>query len=208
MLTLYYIPGACSTVPHVALEWSGLAYNAQAVSREKIKSAEYLALNPQGQVPLLVDGDWTLTQNVAIVDYINDLAPDSHIFSAEGNKDVRVRARARQWLTFANSDLHKAFGPLFAADRMVDGEKAQNSLRELASKKILSLYAEINKALQHRHFLASKSISIADVYVFVTMAWAEKCQLDLSSYKHLTTLRQRVLEDAGVQRVLDTQGKL
>lgn len=65
-MKLYYLPGACSLVPHIALEWIGKPYEAEAVSREKIKSAEYLALNPQGAVPLLIDGDLALSQNAAI----------------------------------------------------------------------------------------------------------------------------------------------
>lgn len=57
MLTLYYLKGACSLVPHVALEWAQASYRAQEVSRETLKTPEYLALNPQGAVPLLQDGD-------------------------------------------------------------------------------------------------------------------------------------------------------
>ena len=81
MLTLHYFPGSCAFTPHVALEWSGLPYRVQAESRESIKTPAYLKLNPLGQVPLLEDGDWALSQNVAIIDYINDLAPQAGIFT-------------------------------------------------------------------------------------------------------------------------------
>ncbi|MDF7675629.1 glutathione S-transferase N-terminal domain-containing protein [Neisseriaceae bacterium ESL0693] len=208
MLKLYYLPNACSTVPHVALEWSGLTYTAQAVEHEEIKSAKYLALNPQGQVPVLVDGDWALTQNMAIIDYINDLAPNSHIFSVEGDSDVRIRARARQWLAFANSDLHPAFDILFGATRLIDGEQAQTDLQAHAAKKVLSLYEKVEQALQHQDYLAGNSISIADVYVFVTMRWAGALALDLSPFTRLADLRNRVQANAGVQHVLKQEGLL
>lgn len=104
MLKLHYFPGSCAFVPHVALEWSGLPYQAQAETRESIKEPAYLKLNPLGQVPLLEDDGWTLTQNVAIVGYIHDLAPKAGIF---GHGDTRTTAKARQWLSFANSDLHR-----------------------------------------------------------------------------------------------------
>jgi len=78
-LTLHYFPGSCAFVPHVALEWSGLPYRTQAETRESIKAPAYLNMNPMGQVPLLEDGGWTLTQNVAIIDYVNDLAPQAGI---------------------------------------------------------------------------------------------------------------------------------
>lgn len=208
MLELYYLPGACSTVPHVALEWSGLAYTAKAVGRDELKSPKYLALNPLGAVPLLVDGDWTLTENLAIIDYIDDLSPESNIFSVEGNLDIRVRARARQWLAFANSDLHPAYSLLFNSSRIIDGEKAQVDLQAHAAKRILSLYAVVDEALKHQHFLVGKNISIADVYIFVTMGWAQALELDLSHFTHLNTHYKRVADNPTVQYVLREQGQV
>ena len=95
MLKLYYLPGACSLVPHTALEWIGVDFDAQAVDHTIIKSPEYLALNPNGQVPLLQEGSWTLTQNVAILDYLNDVYPQAKLY---GSGDARAVARAREWL--------------------------------------------------------------------------------------------------------------
>ena len=95
MLTLHYFPGSCAFVPHVALEWSGLPYRTQAETRESIKAPAYLNMNPMGQVPLLEDGGWTLTQNVAIIDYVNDLAPQAGIYT---HGDAKQQAKARQWL--------------------------------------------------------------------------------------------------------------
>ena len=110
MLKLYYLPGACSLVPHTALEWIGVDFDAQAVDHTIIKSPEYLALNPNGQVPLLQEGSWTLTQNVAILDYLNDVYPQAKLY---GSGDARAVARAREWLAFLNADLHKDFSLIF-----------------------------------------------------------------------------------------------
>lgn len=114
MLRLYYLPGACSLVPHTALEWIGVDFDAQAVDHTIIKSPEYLALNPNGQVPLLQEGSWTLTQNVAILDYLNDVYPQAKLY---GSGDARAVAYAREWLAFLNADLHKAFSLIFGAAR-------------------------------------------------------------------------------------------
>ncbi len=48
-MKLYYMAGACSLVPHTALEWTGVAYDAEAMKLADTKTPEYLALNPQGQ---------------------------------------------------------------------------------------------------------------------------------------------------------------
>ena len=106
MLNLYYLPGACSLVPHVALEWTGAEYQAVEVPRDSLQSPEFLALNPRGSVPVLQDGDWALSQNVAIVEYLNECYPEARLF---GSGDAKSRARARQWLAYVNSERRKLF---------------------------------------------------------------------------------------------------
>lgn len=137
MLNLYYLPGACSLVPHVALEWTGAEYQAVEVPRDSLQSPEFLALNPRGSVPVLQDGDWALSQNVAIVEYLNECYPEARLF---GSGDAKSRARARQWLAYVNSDVHKAFGPLFAPQRFIDDEDEQAKLRAVAAGRVTTLY--------------------------------------------------------------------
>ncbi|WP_439236459.1 glutathione S-transferase N-terminal domain-containing protein [Lonepinella koalarum] len=66
MLKLYYLQGACPLVPHVALHWTKADFEAVRLERGEQKSPAFLVLNPQGTVPLLTNGDWTLSQNIAI----------------------------------------------------------------------------------------------------------------------------------------------
>lgn len=203
MLKLYYLPGACSTVPHVALVWSGLEFTAQAVSRAEIKSPEYLAKSPLGQVPLLEEDGWALFENVAIIDYVNDLAPKAGIFASE---DPHIKAKARQWLAFANSDLHPAFGLVFHPQSASDDEIVQKDVQSRAVDKIVGLYGRVDAQLQHQDFLVGDVISIADVYVYITLRWAKGCGIDLSRYANLEPFCQRVAANPGVEKVLKAQG--
>ncbi|MDO4232104.1 MAG: glutathione S-transferase N-terminal domain-containing protein [Lautropia sp.] len=202
MLKLHYLPGACSFVPHVALAWSGLPYEAVAETRDSIKSPAYLAKHPQGSVPLLEDGDWALSQNMAILDYLNDLAPKAGIF---GHGDRRSVAKARQWLAFANGDLHKLFGPLFAAARFIDGEQEQAALAARARENIVRLFGVVNEALAGKEYLTGE-LTIADVYVYIIMRWANALKLDLSQHANLAPYFARIEKDAGVQTALKEQG--
>ncbi len=88
------------------------------------------ALNPQGSVPVLQEGDWALTRNAAIVGYLGERYRQANLF---GCGDARSRAGARQWLAYVNSDLHKAFAPLFAPQRFTDDESRQAKLRAVAA---------------------------------------------------------------------------
>ncbi|WP_298643916.1 glutathione S-transferase N-terminal domain-containing protein [uncultured Cardiobacterium sp.] len=201
MLKLHYFPGSCAFVPHVALQWSGLPYEAVAETRDSIKTPAYLKLNPLGQVPLLEDGDWTLTQNVAIVGYIHDLAPKAGIF---GHGDVRTTAKARQWLAFANSDLHRRFSLVFGPARYVEDEAAQQALAAGGRAAILHLYGIVNDALHGQNYLAG-SLSIADIYVYTTLRWAHTLQIGLDGFDRLGDYYARIDANPGVQAVKKQQ---
>ena len=74
-MKLYSKPGACSTADHIALQWTRQPFDVELMTRETLKSPAYLEINPAGAVPALVDGEFKLTQNAAILGYIADSYP-------------------------------------------------------------------------------------------------------------------------------------
>ncbi|WP_251278308.1 glutathione S-transferase family protein, partial [Enterobacter hormaechei] len=80
---------------------------------------EFLKINPAGAVPALVDGDFVLLQNAAIMGYIADTYPQAGL---GGDGSPRQRAEATRWLAFVNSDVHPAFSPLFAPGKFIADE--------------------------------------------------------------------------------------
>lgn len=202
-MKLYYLPGACSFVPHVALEWIGEPYEAQAVSREMLKSADYLALNPQGAVPLLVDGDLALTQNVAILSYLDELYPEAELF---GSRTPRDKAHARRWLSFFNSDVHKLFGQLFRVPAYAEGNEALIAqIRTQTSETLLNAFALANDHLEQHQFFGEK-ISVADVYLYAMLGWAKMLGIDFSHLRQLAPFAARVEANAGVDSVRGQEG--
>ena len=207
MLKLHFMAGACSLVPHVALQLSGLPYEVQAESQETIKSPAYLAMNPLGAVPLLVDTDdgWTLTQNVAILDYLHDLVPQAGILGQ--GADLRQMARAQQWLLFANSELHKVFGAIFAAGLFIDGEDEQAQVATKAREKAMWMFGIVDRALAGQDYL-SGLLSAADVYLYTIMRWTRPLEIDLSQHARLAPYYARVERDPGVLAALKEEGLL
>lgn len=205
MLKFYYTPGSCSLVPHTALHWAKAEFEAVRMEREQLKSPEFLAMNPQGTVPVLTDDDWVLTQNLGIFYYLDAQYPQAHIF---GSGYMRQKARARQWLGIANSDLHSKYGLIFGAERYVSSETAQQELRENAISQIKAIYDQADKVLARREFLAADEITVGDVYFYVTERWAEKLGINLGEFKNLAAHYNRVEHNAGVQAALKEQGLL
>lgn len=202
-MKLYYLTGACSFVPHVALEWIAQPYEAESVSREQIKSAEYLALNPQGAVPLLLDGDFALSQNSAILSYLDELYPKAQLFGAN---TAQGKAKARRWLAFFNADVHKAFVPLFRLPAYAEGqEELSAKIRTNAVETISNYLAIANEHLAKNDYFGEQ-ISVADVYLYTMLGWAKKLGLDISSFQHFPAFIARVEANEGVDAARVQEG--
>ena len=68
-MKLFYLPGSCALGPHIALEYSGLAYEAVRVERGRQTDPAYLAINPLGRVPALATATHgTITEAAGVAD--------------------------------------------------------------------------------------------------------------------------------------------
>lgn len=202
-MKLYVIPGTCAVVPHTALEWTGADYELELLDHDSVKSEEYLRINPQGAVPAIVDGETVVTQNIATQVYIDASHPDANIFGQ--NDSPAEKAKLMHWLAFINADLHKAFAPLFGPDGFVEGDSAQQSLKEKAKEKIAHLLRLPNEQLGKHDYLTGTKTT-ADVYLYVTLTWAKKFEIDLSKYSHFNDFIERMEADKGLTAVIEQQG--
>jgi maleylpyruvate isomerase len=80
----------------IALHLKGLAYEQGAINlrANAQRGADYLALNPMGIVPTLVDGDTVLDQSLAIIEYLEETHPDPALLPKAAADRARVRAIA------------------------------------------------------------------------------------------------------------------
>ena len=202
-MKLYYMPGACSLASHIVLEWIGKPYEAHKLSRDELKAPEFLKVNPLGAVPALTDGDWAITQNVAILEHLAELAPQSPLL---GDGTARSRAEVRRWLGFINSDIHKTFSMIFGAQRYLKDEAAQKELAASASALLTKLFAQLDAQLAGKSYLAGGAPSIADAYLYVVLRWARAKEVDLSGQDNLAAFFKRMEENAGVKAALQAEG--
>ena len=201
-MKLHGLPGTCSLVDHIALLWTGAAFEYEAVARRALKVAPFIHISPLGAVPVLEDEGLTLTQNVAILEYLSEKYPAAHLF---GGDTIGARAETRRWLAFLNADLHKAFSLVFGAARWVEGQEAQASLAAQASIKVKEMFAIVNQRLANREWL-SDARSVADAYLYVVMRWAAAKKIDLSDLTALQAHFVRMQADPAVQTALQAEG--
>jgi glutathione S-transferase len=168
------------------------------LSAPDVKSPKYLALNPEGVVPLLVDGDFTLTQNVAILSYLAERYPDARLL---GDATPRGRAQVLRWLALLNSDLHPAFKPIFAPTRYLPDKKLASALAEAATANVRRYFGLLDKRLEGRRWLAEER-SIADPYLFVMLRWAIRLDIGVDGFTKLAQFAQRMDADPAVRAAI------
>ncbi len=201
-MKLYSKPGACSTAVHIVLQWAGGPFELEILDGAAMKAPAFLAINPAGAVPALVDGDFVLTQNAAIMGYIADTHPQAGL---AGDGSPRQRAEAARWLSFVNSDLHPAFKPIFAPGRYIDDQAQHDAVKAAARTMVRGLMETADKRLADNEWLAGFR-SFADPYFFITLRWAQRTGIDLSGLDHVTAFKARMEADPGVQAALAAEG--
>ncbi len=199
-MKLYFSPGACSMSPHIALEEAGLAYQAEKVdlkAKKTASGADYLAVNPKGQVPALqLDDGSVLTEGPAIVQYIADQAPDKALAPAYGTPG---RYRLMEWLNFITSELHKSFTPLFNPKFPDDGKVM---VRDGLGRR----FDWLDTQLAQRPYLMGEQFTVADGYLFTVLGWGKYVDVDLARWPALTAYVQRVAARPGVHAALVAEG--
>ncbi len=201
-MKLYTMPGACSLSDHIALEWIGKPFEVEVLTHDQTKQPDFLKINPVGAVPVLVEGDMTLTQNAAILNYLADVAPDSNL---GGDGSPKSRAEVNRWLGFFNADVHPAFLPLFGASAYLKDDAAIEKTKDAAKKNLRSLFERADQQLAGKEWITGTR-SIADPYLFVVMQWAKTFNVDLSGFGNLAAFDKRMAADAGVQRAQRSEG--
>ena len=203
-MKLYYLPGACSLAIHIILEWIGEPYEAEAVTRERTKSPEYLKLNRAGAVPALADGDRVYTQNSAIQKYLIDKYPRANLGpdpTPQGHYELN------HWHGFLGGDLHPAFRPYFAPQRFHPDESAHQAIRAAAFANLQRLYGIADRHMNGRDHVISGRRTVIDAYLFTFSSWAARAFPNrLGDFPHLKRFVANLLEDPGVARALADEG--
>jgi len=201
-MKLYTKPGACSTADHIALQWTGQPFQLEILDKDSMKAPAFLAINPAGAVPAVVDGDFVLTQNAAIMGYIADSFPEAGL---AGDGSPRQRAEAARWLAFVNSDLHPAFKPLFGPGAFIGDESQFDAVKQAARKRVRALFESADRQLAGKQWIAGFR-SYADPYLYITLRWAQGIGIDLSGLDNLAAFKARMEADPGVQKALGIEG--
>jgi glutathione S-transferase len=176
MYTLYYMPGACSLAVHVALNEVGAKYKLENVSSaDGSRTPEFLKVNPRGSIPVLDHDGFVQREGAAILMTLLD-EHKSPLLPAGGN----ARATALEWLAFANSTLHPAYGRMFGLHKTLGDKAAESPLYEPTIALIQKWWDDIEKRLGASAYLAGEQCTIADILVTVIANWSPNAKKPIS----------------------------
>lgn len=201
-LKLYYAPGACSFVPHALLELAGAPFEAVLVKLHKgeQRSAEYLALNPRGQVPVLVDGDAVITQIVAIVLHLDQRLPEAGLLPSAG----LARTRVIETLAWMNNTVHPTFTHVFMPQKFTDQPEAQAAIKAHATTQYRQLLGEIEAMVAQKTtpWLTGANPGVLDAYALTFLRWGGFAGIDPTGYPHTWALAQAFAAVPAVARAV------
>ena len=204
MLKLYYSPGACSLVPHIALEEAGVEFTALRIpiADGGHLTPEYLAINPHARLPALGTDEGIITENIAVLNFLADR------FGAPGSVprgDAYAAARCNELLGWFGSSVHIAFAEVWRGGRFTDDEKLWPAL-EAGGRKVLHQQFNEIETLCADEWLVPSGYSGADGYALTFLRWAKRIGFDISLYPQWLGLVERVLERPAVKRALQREG--
>lgn len=198
-MKLYFMPGACSLAPHVALREAGLQFRLIKVdykSRRTEEGDDFRQINPKGYVPAfeMKDGQ-LLTEVPVILQYIDMVRPEARLLP----EAALERLRALEWLNYIATEVHKSFSPLFrpkTPEVFLSPGRAHLSLR-------LSV---IERHLQQHRFLMGPAFSLTDAYLFTVCRWLDDQKLSIADWPALQRHSDDVATRQSVRDALESEG--
>lgn len=208
---LHYAPDNASLIIRLALEELRLAYQTVLVDRRANaqRSAGYLALNPNGLIPVLETPDGVLFETGAILlwlaDTHNALAP---------SVDAPERGDFLKWLFTVSNTVHAEMRLLFYPEKYVGADpSAVAALRRKVGQNLAHHLSKLDDlARSPAPFFGSSHITVLDLYVMCLLRW---CRLypdgqsqwfDLDAYPALRTMAQRVEQRPSVLAAQSGEG--
>lgn len=181
-LKLFGISGSRALRSFWAIEEVGVDYEQVTVNfKEDSKTDEYLAVNPNGKVPALADGDVTIFESMAINLYLaknygGDLYPS----------DPAQEAKTWQWSVWGISEIEPQQMQIVVQKLFVPEDKRNDKLIASSEKQLARPLAVLEAELEGRDWLVRDTFSVADLNLSGVMLLLKMIDFDYSNYANVT----------------------
>lgn len=198
MLTVYTAPTANCQRVTVMLELTGLPYRHHRVDRSKgeLRSADFLAMNPTGLVPVLIDDDGgrqVVAQSGAILLYLAEKA--GKFLPAKGPQ----RASALTWFMQVMTDVNPTSSLYFLSKKTF---AANPETKEFLTQRLLKFIGDCDRVLAGSTYLAGE-LSIADIALYPVIQARQDLLAGRSEFPSLLRWQRALAELPGVAKGIE-----
>ncbi|WP_112662510.1 glutathione S-transferase family protein [Microvirga flavescens] len=205
MIALYYYPGNASLLPHMILREANASFEMRFVDQPNRaqKSPEYLKLNPNGRIPVLVDGDLVLYETAAIALHLCDKFPEAGLAPAPGTPE---RAEFYKWMIHLTNTPQAEYRAWFYPHEHTTDEAAVESVKRKAGERLTGMFDVISNQLEDRTWLLGERFSVADLFLLMLIRWGRAMPRPPRELPNLQRLADRVLARPAVQEAFEVEG--
>lgn len=137
---------------------------------KEARSPAFLALNPAGKVPVLVDGDVVLTESSAIQLYLAEKYPEAGLIP----RDIADRAQMYRWIFFLATEIEQPLWRIARNTAIYPENERMPSDIAMATRECRAMLAVLEKHMQGRAYLVGDRLSVADLNAAYTLDWARE----------------------------------
>lgn len=185
---------AAFAVAGVPLQYEEVDYGAGSATRERL-----LEVNPLGQVPALVLPDGSvMTESLAIVHYLDDLAPGAGLVPARGDLE---RTPFLRWSTFLVAAVYPTFTYGDEPVKWVEDAKGAKQLRESTDRHRQSQWLRLEEVVGEPWFLGAKMTAL-DLYLAVMTRWRPGRKWFSANTPKVLAIAERTSATPGVADVM------
>jgi len=198
-IALYYAPIACSLAPYITLTEAGAEFEVRSINLRKgqQRSPEYLKINPKHKVPLLVVDGKTLSENVAIQQWIDMTFPHANLFP----KDPWQRLQAISLLAWCASGIHPYLTRMNSPIGVCDVPGSEDHTFKIAQKHLFENYKIADEMLAGREYFFDH-FTAPDAHFFWTFRRGTLFNVDMSEFKNCMAHFERMKARPSVQKLL------
>lgn len=190
MIKLYGIPASRAVRCLWMLRELDLEFDNVPTGFAETHSAEFLKLNPNGHIPVLVDGTTVLWESMAINLYLARQYGVGGLWPAS----TADEGRAFQWSFWVMTEVEAALLGALMHRRILLREQRDAAVAAAHEEKLAGPFAVLDGALRGRSYLLGESFTVADLNVASVCAWATMAGLDLSRWPQLAAWLARCAE--------------
>lgn len=184
-LVFYYAPFSSAVTCHWALEELGVPHEKVKLdlAAKATHTPEYLALNPNGKVPLLVHDGVPIFESIAILMHLGEtFGVEKKLFPRPGIE----RAQAFQWIAWTNVSLAAAAHRYMQNTSPQVAAELQNAkVAEVAKTEVHMLLGIVERHLAGKTWMVGDSFTFVDVQLAGAMSWLARGGFETSSLPNL-----------------------